>query len=108
MRIAILLSLLLCPSAFAADDALAYVNAARAQRGLRPYVRDPGLAAGASACADYRAARGIAGHTRGGMGDFRFLPAGANARTGGCGAAFSTWRWASCCTYDNYTYAGAA
>lgn len=87
-----------------AQEALGEVNAVRAARGLRPYVVDELLVIGAKRCAVYRAARLIEGHTGN---DFVFLPAGAYARAGGC-AAWHGNDWGSCCTYDGYTYAGAA
>ncbi len=88
-----------------AQQVLDEVNAARAARGLRPYVLDENLARGASACAQYRAVRGIAGHTHN---DFSFLPPGTSAPAAGCAAWPVGMGWGSCCTYDNYTYAGAA
>lgn len=93
-----------------AVDALDEVNAKRASRGLRPYVRDEALTQGAMSCASYRASYGIKGHIMGrGMSDYSLIPGGAGvARATGCAAAESWWGWLSCCTYDNYTYAGAA
>lgn len=91
-----------------AGDALDEVNAARARRGLRPYLRDEGLTQAAHSAATYRASRRIFGHVPGGMGDFQFLPPGSVARAAGCGALDASWGWGSCCTYDSYTYAGAA
>ncbi len=44
-------------------DALAAVNATRAQRGLRAYLRDDGLTAGALRIAAHRAERRMYGHT---------------------------------------------
>jgi hypothetical protein len=52
-----------------------------------------------------RAAHGIAGHT---ANDFQFLPAGARADAAGCAAWPQGMGWGSCCTFENYTYAGAA
>lgn len=89
-------------------DALTEVNANRAQRGLRPFINDPLLAQGALACARVRAASHHAGHCDGQRGDFAYLPAGAQATAGGCGALELSWGWGTCCTYDNYTYCGAA
>jgi uncharacterized protein YkwD len=86
-------------------DAIDEVNAARAQRGLRPYARDEGLTQAARDCAAFRAARLIQGHT---ASDFNFLPAGVNATSAGCAAWTPDWGWGSCCTYENHTYAGAA
>lgn len=88
-----------------ANDALAEVNAARARRGLRPFQHDPLLTQAAQACARARASRRIAGHL---SNDFAYLPAGATAKAAGCGALEPSWGWGTCCTYDNYTYAGAA
>ena len=88
-----------------AASAMAEVNAARAARGLPPYVEDPALAAGAQACAAFRAANRIKGHT---ANDFAFLPPGTLASAGGSGALAPSWGWASCCTYESWTYAGAA
>ena len=88
-----------------ADDALAEVNAARAARGLRPFLKDNGLTRAAEGAARYRAAHGLAGHT---SNDVAFLPPGSSAPAAGCAA----WRvgegWGSCCTYEGWTYAGAA
>ena len=86
-------------------DALAEVNAARARRGLRPFQHDPQLTQAALQCAQLRASRRIAGHL---ANDFAYLPAGATARSAGCGAMEPSWGWGTCCTYENYTYAGAA
>lgn len=89
----------------AASDALGEVNAARAARGLRPYVLDPLLTRAAEAAASFRAAHRIHGHTRN---DFAYLPPGSSASAAGCGALEPSWGWGACCTYDRYTYAGAA
>lgn len=86
-------------------DGLDEVNAKRAARGLRPFVRDEGLTQAARACAQFRAARGLAGHT---SNDFAFVPAGTFATSAGCAACEPGWGWMSCCVYENYTYAGAA
>ena len=88
-----------------AQQALDEVNTARAARGLRPFLLDENLARGASACAAYRARYRMEGHT---SNDFSFLPAGTAARAAGCAAWPVGWGWGSCCTYDNYQYAGAA
>ncbi len=88
-----------------ADDALDEVNAARARRGLRPFQPDPLLNQAARTCANIRAASRIAGHL---SSDFAHLPPGASAKSAGCGALEPSWGWGTCCTYDNYTYAGAA
>jgi hypothetical protein len=95
-------------STFGANEALAEVNAYRAKRGLRPFVEDPGLTAAAMATADYRARIHLFGHTKGGAGDFRFLPAGVKADAAGCAAYPPRDGWLSCCADENYTYAGAA
>jgi hypothetical protein len=88
-----------------AGDGLDEVNAKRAARGLRPYIRDEGLTQAAFACAQHRAARRLFGHS---SNDFAFVPAGTSARSAGCAAYPASHGWMSCCTYDNYTYAGAA
>ena len=86
-------------------DALAEVNAARAKRGLRPFLPDPLLDQAARTCATIRSANRIAGHL---SNDFAHLPSGASATSAGCGALEPSWGWGTCCTYENYTYAGAA
>jgi hypothetical protein len=92
--------------AFVVDgDGLDEVNAQRAARGLRPFVRDDGLTQAARACAQYRAAHLMFGHT---SNDFAFVPAGAYARSAGCAAYPAGYGWMSCCVYENATYAGAA
>lgn len=88
-----------------ARDALDEVNAARAKRGLRPFIRDENLTMGAKTAAAVRAMRRIAGHL---PNDFAYLPAGTTAAAAGCGALDPSWGWGSCCTYENWTYAGAA
>ena len=93
-------------TASGSDDALNEVNAARAQRGLKPFLPDPLLNQAAQACAKQRCARLINGHLP--ESDFKYLPAGASANAAGCGALEPSWGWGTCCTYDNYTYAGAA
>ena len=87
------------------DDALAEVNSARANRGLRPFLPDPLLNQAARTCAKIRAAGRIEGHL---PSDFAHLPSGASATSAGCGALEPSWGWGTCCTFDNYTYAGAA
>jgi hypothetical protein len=91
--------------AFGAEDALDEVNQARAMRGLRPYMRDDNLTAGAKNVADYRAQRLCEGHT---ANDFAGLPLGVSASASGCAAWAQGMGWGSCCTYEGYTYAGAA
>jgi hypothetical protein len=115
MRLVVLSALLLALPALApaqdvqpvasAQQVLDEVNAARAARGLPPFMLDENLARGATACAVFRAQNRIEGHT---PNDFRFLPPGAHARAGGCAAWPAGMGWGSCCTYDNYQFAGAA
>src|SRR6266566_4553147 len=102
---ALLALLVFAASAAAGENALSEVNATRAARGLRPYVEDSSLTAAATAAAEFRAARRIAGHT---SNDFGFVPAGAWARAAGCAAWEPSWGWGACCTYESWTYAGAA
>jgi hypothetical protein len=85
-------------------DALREVNEVRVRRGLRPFIHDDGLCQAACAAAEYRAARCIAGHCN----DFAFLPQGCSASAAGCAAWPPDMGWGACCTYDNYTHAGAA
>lgn len=84
-------------------DALAQVNALRKARGLRPFVRDDGLTRGAKHVAKFRADRLIEGHS---ANDFGGLPRGVKADAAGC-AAWHGNDWGACCTYENWTYAGA-
>lgn len=86
-------------------EALDEVNATRAARGLRPYIRDGNLTSAATTCAEFRAARLIEGHT---SNDFAAVPSGTSAASAGCAAWEPGFGWGSCCTYDGYTYAGAA
>jgi len=95
---------LLAAAGIGVNDALAEVNAVRAKRGLPPYIRDEGLTIAAQKCADIRAARHIAGH----IDDFAMLPPGVSASATGCGALTPDWGWGTCCTTENWTYAGAA
>lgn len=88
------------------SHALAEVNQARAQRGLPPFQHDPLLSQAAFKAAQQRAARGIEGHLP--ESDFTCLPAGASADAAGCAAWGAGDGWGSCCTYDNYSHAGAA
>ena len=88
-----------------AVDALDEVNAVRAARGLRPYARDEGLTTGAMNAAKFRAERRITGHT---ANDFAYLPSGSFAPAAGCAAWEPGMGWGACCTYENWTYAGAA
>lgn len=89
----------------AGTDALQEVNAARARRGLAPFQRDALLSQAAAQAADFRAARHMAGHT---SNDFAFVPRGASASAAGCAAWTPDWGWGSCCTYEQWRYAGAA
>jgi hypothetical protein len=86
-------------------DGLDEVNAKRAARGLRPFVRDESLTQAALACASFRAEQGLFGHT---ANDFAFVPAGSSASAAGCAAYPASYGWMSCCTYDGNTYGGAA
>jgi uncharacterized protein YkwD len=115
MRLVILSALVLAlPSLAAAEElrtvasaqqVLDEVNAARTARGLQPYILDENLARAASACAIYRAQHRMDGHT---PNDFGFLPPGTQARSAGCAAWPVGMGWGSCCTFDNYQFAGAA
>lgn len=87
-----------------ASDALQEVNAARAARGLPPYLEDPGLTAAAMACAQVRAMHRIAGH----INDFAYLPAGSYAGAAGCGAMDASWGVQVCDKFANWRYAGVA
>ncbi len=92
-------------TARAGEDALAEVNAARAARGLKPYIRDDGLTAGAMNVADVRARALCPGHS---ANDFAGLPVGCHASAAGCAAWQPELGWGACCTFENWTYAGAA
>lgn len=87
----------------AGADALDEVNALRAARGLKPYIRDPQLTEGARRLASFRARHRLFGHTNN---DFSFVP--GTARVTGCAAYPASYGWMSCAVYDSYTYAGAA
>jgi hypothetical protein len=88
-----------------AVEALDEVNAVRAARGLPPYAKDDGLTQAAMSAARFRADRRMDGHT---PSDFAHLPAGSNATAAGCAAWSPDMGWGSCCTYENWTTAGAA
>lgn len=90
------------------DDALDEVNAKRATRGIRPYVRDEGLTVAARAAAKYRADRLMFGHVMQGAGDFQFLPPGVTAASAGCAAYPASYGWLSCDIWESNKYAGAA
>jgi hypothetical protein len=103
---ALILALLFtATTAYAGEDALAEVNATRAARGLKPYIRDNGLTAGAINVADVRANALCQGHS---ANDFAGLPVGCHASAAGCAAWSPEMGWGACCTYENWTYAGAA
>lgn len=87
------------------SSALDEVNAARAARGLKPFICDSGLCAAAESAATYRAQNCITGHCQN---DFAHLPSGSTATAAGCAAWNVGDGWGACCTYDSYTYAGAA
>ncbi len=91
-----------------AVEALGEVNAKRAARGLRPLIMDPNLTIAAQRTASFRARNLLFGHVTGGSGDFGFLPPGTNAASAGCAAYPESYGWLSCCTYEGYTYGGAA
>lgn len=93
------------PALHGGTEALDEVNAARASRGLRPFLRDDQLTVGAASAASFRAARGMAGHTQN---DFAHLPSGCSADAAGCAAWPVGSGFGSCCMYDDWTYAGAA
>lgn len=81
-------------------DALAEVNACRAARGLRPFLKCDGLTRAAIRAATHRAIFRIRGHCSGNMGDFQFLPEGFNASAAGCAAWPSELGFGSCCMYE--------
>ena len=82
----------------------AEVNEHRRQRGLRPFIYDPNLSRAAAGCAEFRSKNHIIGHCN----DFAALPAGCFAPSAGCGAWTPGTGWGTCCSDDNWTYAGAA
>jgi hypothetical protein len=87
------------------QDALDEVNEVRAEKGLEPFQRDDGLTAGAMEAAKRRAAKRIKGHLKN---DFACLPDGVTAKAAGCAAWPPEMGWGACCTYEDWTYAGAA
>jgi len=91
-------------------DGLDEVNQHRAARGLRPYIRDPLLTEAAKKCALIKAQNCLSGHLGGPMSDFACLPPGARcSSTGADGSKVRPGEgWFTCCTYENYTTAGAA
>jgi len=92
-------------NAVAANDALDEVNQTRARAGLAPFIRDQALSQAAAGCADFRASHGLSGHS---SNDFGFLPRGASAAAAGCAAWAPNSGWGACCTYERWSYAGAA
>lgn len=85
-------------------DALDMVNAKRAARGLRPYLRDEGLFQAAKRAASFRARLRLFGHT---SNDFAFA-SGVRVDATGCAAYQASYGFMACAVYDNYTSAGAA
>jgi hypothetical protein len=88
-----------------AVEALDEVNAVRRNRGLPPYAKDDSLTKAAMSAAQFRAERRMVGHT---PNDFSHVPQGSSASAAGCAAWTPDWGWGSCCTYENWSYAGAA
>ncbi len=86
-------------------DALDEVNAARVHRGLKPFIKDPNLTAGAISASRFRADRLMFGHT---PSDFKFLPPGTTADAAGCAGNSPSWGFMACAMFESYTYAGAA
>lgn len=106
LSVSLLILALLTSPAFAQTEALSEVNAARARRGLRPFIFDANLTAGAKACAVQRAKYLCFGHTKN---DFNASPIGSIRPTAtGCAAYPPRDGWLSCCVYEKYTFAGAA
>src|SRR6266542_1913357 len=85
------------PAGSVVGDGLDEVNAKRAARGLRPFLRDESLTQAARSCAAFRAEQGLFGHT---SNDFAFLPPGASASSAGCAAYPASYGWMSCCVYE--------
>lgn len=73
------------------------LNRRRARLGLRLVREDKLLSRCAKACAEYRAARRIAGHT---PNDFQFLTDGARSNEAGCAAWPVSMGWGSCLADD--------
>ena len=100
-----LLCILVATLAQAGEDALDIVNAQRAARGLRPFIRDHNLSIAALRAADFRALHRISGHT---SNDFAFVTPGTSVDAAGCAAWPQSLGFGSCCLYENWTFAGAA
>lgn len=96
------------PGSCVPGDGLDEVNAKRAARGLRAFIRDEGLTQAARGAAEYRAHYQMFGHITAGAGDFAFLPAGVRADAAGCAAYPAHYGWLSCCINENASHAGAA
>jgi hypothetical protein len=88
-------------------DALDELNAKRAAKGLRPYIRDEGLTRAARACAAFRAQHRLFGHVEGGRGDFAFAEPGVRVDATGCAAYPAHMGFLACAMWDDYTHAGA-
>jgi hypothetical protein len=103
MRFIIIFTAIFISSIAKADgDGLDEVNALRASRGLKPFLRDEGLTEAARLCSQFRASYSLFGHTNN---DFAFCKVHCDAT--GCAAYPVRYGWMSCCTYENYTSAGA-
>jgi len=103
--LSVALLLLLSVPVHAGENAIGEVNALRAARGLPPLTEDAGLTAGALNVADFRAQRGILGHT---ASDSNGLPIGVTCRAFGCGWRTGPGEFTTCHMYGNWTRAGAA
>ena len=88
-----------------AHDAMDELNSQRARRGLRPFIKDPGLTLAAEKAVAYRAANHVRLHTRN---DFSFVPQGSRASVAGAGYGTSNQFLTCFCDSSNYQYAGAA
>lgn len=86
-------------------ECLDEVNAMRADNHLTPFEYDSALGAAAMNIALERANAHEAGHTKN---DFSGLPEGAHADAAGCAAWPPGTGWGSCCSKENWKYAGAA